>query len=145
MVPRVKLYDLAKLYLRRRVEIDGAIQLVLESGRVDWGDEVPCFESELAAWLGAKYCVTVNSGTAALRVALLALGVGRGDEVILTPNVDIASSSAFRSVGADIVWVDVDSVTLTMDLGGLRAAISPRTSAVMPIDLFGHPARLMEI
>ena len=145
MVPRVKLYDLAKLYLRRRVEIDGAIQRVLESGRVDWGDEVPCFESELAAWLGAKYCVTVNSGTAALRVALLALGVGRGDEVILTPNVDIASSSAVRSVGADIVWVDVDPVTLTMDLGGLRAAIGPRTSAVMPIDLFGHPARLMEI
>lgn len=145
MIPKVKLYDHAKLYLRRRVEIDDAIHRVLESGRVDWGDEVPCFESELAAWLGAKYCVTVNSGTAALRVALLALGVGPGDEVILTPNVDIASSSAIRSVGADVVWVDVDPVTLTMDLGGLRAAIGPRTSAVMPIDLFGHPARLMEI
>ncbi len=94
MVPRVKLHNHAKLYLRRRVEIDGAIQRVLESGRVDWGDEVPLFEAEFAAWLGAKYCVTVNSGTAALRVALLALGVGRGDAVILTPNVDVASSFA---------------------------------------------------
>ena len=141
----VPYYDHALLYRRRKPEIDGAIFRVLESGRLDWGPEVPAFEQEFAAWLGAPHAVTVNSGTAALKVALLALKVGRGDEVITVSNTDIASTSAIRLVGATPVWVDVDPVTLTMDIEAMKAAVTPRTRAILPVDLFGHPAAMPEI
>ncbi len=141
----VPYYDHALLYRRRKAVIDAAIFRVLESGRLDWGPEVPAFEAEFAAWLGAPHAVTVNSGTAALKVALLALGVGRGDEVITVANTDIASTSAVRLVGATPVWVDVDPVSLTMDLDAMAAALTPRTRAILPVDLFGHPAAMPEI
>ena len=92
----VPFYDHAKLYRQRKVDIDAAIHRVLDSGRLDWGDEVPAFEEEFARWNGAKHAVTVGSGTAALKIALLALGIGPGDEVVTVPNTDIASSSAIR-------------------------------------------------
>ncbi len=113
---------------------------MLESGRLDWGQEVPAFEAEFAAWVGAPFAVTTNSGTAALKVALLALGIGDGDEVITVANTDIASTSAIRLVGAKPVWVDVDPLSLTMDLDAMRAAAGPRTRAILPVDLYGHPA-----
>ncbi len=138
----VPFYDHAKLYRARKNEIDDAIQRVLASGRLDWGDEVPSFEEEFAAWVGASHAVTVGSGTAALKVALLALGIGPGDEVITVPNTDVASSSAIRFTGADVVWVDVDAATRTMDPDAFESAITSRTRAVMPVDLFGHPADL---
>ncbi|MBM6581862.1 DegT/DnrJ/EryC1/StrS family aminotransferase [Microvirga sp. BT689] len=141
----VPFYDHAKLYMARKDAIDAAIQRVLASGRLDWGDEVPAFEGEFAAWIGATHAVTVGSGTAALKVALLALGIGRGDEVITVPNTDVASSSAIRFTGADVVWVDVHPLTRTMDPDSFAAAITPRTRAVMPVDLFGHPADLDRI
>jgi dTDP-4-amino-4,6-dideoxygalactose transaminase len=141
----VPFYDHAKLYLARKREIDEAMQRVLASGRLDWGDEVPRFEDEFAAWVGASHAVTVGSGTAALKVALLALGIGPGDEVITVPNTDVASSSAIRFAGANVVWVDVDPTTRTMSPDALELAITPRTRAVMPVDLFGHPADLHAI
>ncbi|WP_210483924.1 DegT/DnrJ/EryC1/StrS family aminotransferase [Microvirga antarctica] len=141
----VPFYDHAKLYRARKREIDTAIQRVLESGRLDWGDEVPAFEQEFAAWNGASHAVTVGSGTAALKIALLALGIGPGDEVITVSNTDIASSSAIRLTGATVVWVDVEPESRTMDVNALEGAITPRTRAIMPVDLFGHPARLHEI
>ena len=141
----VPFYNHALLYARRRDDIDGAIRRVLESGRLDWGPEVPAFEAEFAAWVGAPFAVTTNSGTAALKVALLALGIGEGDEVITVANTDIASTSAVRLVGAKPVWVDVDPLSLTMDLDAMRAAAGPRTRAILPVDLFGHPAALPEI
>jgi dTDP-4-amino-4,6-dideoxygalactose transaminase len=142
MTMAVPFYDHAKLYRARKNEIDEAIQRVLASGRLDWGDEVPSFEEEFAAWVGASHAVTVGSGTAALKVALLALGIGPGDEVITVPNTDVASSSAIRFTGADVVWVDVDPTTRTMDPDAFESAITSRTRAVMPVDLFGHPADL---
>jgi dTDP-4-amino-4,6-dideoxygalactose transaminase len=141
----VPFYDHAALYRRRREAIDGAIHKVLASGRLDWGDEVPAFEAEFAAFVGAKRVVTTNSGTAALKIALMALGVGPGDEVITVPNTDIGTVSAIRHCGARPVFVDVDPATLCMDAGAARAAITPRTVALLPVDLFGQPADLIAL
>ncbi|MHB2165903.1 DegT/DnrJ/EryC1/StrS family aminotransferase [Alsobacter sp. R-9] len=141
----VPFYDHARLYRRDKAAIDAAIARVLESGRLDWGPEVPAFEAAFAAWVGAPHAVTTNSGTAALKVALMALGVGTGDEVVTVANTDIASASAIRLVGARPVFVDVDPQSLTMDLDAMRAAVTPRTKAILPVDLFGHPAAMPEI
>jgi len=138
----VPLYDHARLYRRRKAEIDAAIARVLESGRLDWGDEVPAFETEFAAFVGAAHAVTVNSGTAALKIALLALGVGPGDEVITVANSDIGTVSAIHHCGAASVLVDVDPATRCMDPDAVRAAITPRTRAILPVDLYGHPAAM---
>lgn len=142
---RVPFYDHARIYRRRKAEIDAAIARVLDSGRLDWGDEVPSFESEFAAFLGASHAVTTNSGTAALKIALLALGIGRGDEVITVPNSDIGTVSAIHHVGAASVWVDVEPGSLCMNVDAARAAITPRTRAILPVDLYGHPAALVEL
>ena len=136
----VAFYDHARVYDASRDVIDAAMARVLSSGRLDWGPEVPAFEAEFAAWLGALHVVTVGSGTTALLVALLALGIGPGDEVITVPNTDIACSSAIRFAGARIVWVDVDPATRCMDPEVAEAAITRRTKALMPVDLYGHPA-----
>jgi dTDP-4-amino-4,6-dideoxygalactose transaminase len=141
----VPFYNHARVYRRRKSEIDAAILGVLESGRLDWGDHVPAFEAEFAAFVGAPHCVTVNSGTAALKAALLALGIGPGDEVITVPNTDIGTVSAIHLAGATSVFVDVDPATLCMDVAAARAAITPRTRALLPVDMFGHPAALVEL
>ena len=141
----VPFYDHAKLYSIRKTEIDHAIFKVIESGKLDWGDEVPAFEAEFAAFVGAAHVVTTNSGTAALKIALLALGLGPGDEVITVNNTDIGTISAIHFTGADSVWVDVDPATLCMDVAMVRAAIGPRTRAILPVDMFGQPAALEEI
>jgi dTDP-4-amino-4,6-dideoxygalactose transaminase len=141
----VPLYDHAKLYASEKPQIDAAIARVLTSGALDWGDEVPAFEAELAAWLGAAHVVGVGSGTAALKSALLALGIGPGDEVITVPNNDIAGSSAIRFVGATPVWVDIDPATRNIDIIQTEAAITPRTRAILPVDMYGHPADLVAL
>ena len=138
----IPLYSHAKLYFAKKPSIDAAIDRVLTSGHLDWGPEVPAFETEFATWVGATHAVSVGSGTAALKAALLAIGVGHGDEVITVPNTDIAGSSAIRFVGAHVVWVDVDPATRCIDPDAAAAAITPRTKAIMPVDLYGHPAEL---
>ncbi|MCZ8311312.1 MAG: DegT/DnrJ/EryC1/StrS family aminotransferase [Magnetospirillum sp.] len=141
----VAFYDHARIYKRRKAEIDAAILGVLESGRLDWGDHVPAFEAEFAAFVGGAHAVTVNSGTAAIKIALLALGIGPGDEVITVSNTDIGTISAIHFVGAKCVWVDVDPHTLCMDVGQAEAAITQHTRALLPVDMFGHPAALVEL
>lgn len=138
----VPLYDHAKLYLGARDRIDAAIARVLTSGRLDWGPEVPAFETAFGDWVGAAHTVSTGSGTAALKAALLGLGIGPGDEVITVPNTDIACSSAIRFAGATVVWVDVDPATRCMCPEAAAAAITPRTRALLPVDLYGHPADL---
>ena len=145
MMMRVPLYDHARIYRRRKAEIDAAILRVLDSGELDWGDEVPSFENEFAAFLGASHAVTTNSGTASLKIALLALGIGCGDEVITVPNSDIGTVSAIHHVGAASVWVDVEPGSMCMSFDAARAAITPRTRAILPVDLYGHPAALFEL
>ena len=141
----VRFHNHQRLYKRRKPEIDAAIARVIASGRFDWGDEVPAFEAEFAAWVGAAYAVCVNSGTAALKVALLALDIGPGDEVITVGNTDIASSSSIHHTGGRPVWVEIDPVSKCMDVDALRAAITPRTRAILPVDLYGHPADMKAI
>lgn len=141
----VTFYNHQQLYQRQKPEIDAAIARVIASGRFDWGDEVPAFEAEFAAWNGASHAVGVASGTAALKVALLALGIGPGDEVITVSNTDIGSSSSIHHTGATPIWVDIDPVSRNMDVDALAAAIGPRTRAILPVDLYGHPADMTAI
>lgn len=141
----ISFYNHQRLYQRNKPEIDTAIARVIASGRFDWGDEVPAFEAEFAAWNGASHAVAVASGTAALKVALLGLGIGPGDEVITVANTDIGSSSSIHHCGATPIWVDIDPVSRNMDVDALVLAIGPRTRAILPVDLYGHPANMSAI
>jgi dTDP-3-amino-3,4,6-trideoxy-alpha-D-glucose transaminase len=142
---RVALYDYAKLYRDHCGEIDAAIARVLQSGQFRWGEEVPAFEEEFANWVGARHAVAVGSGTAALTAALRALGIGPGDEVITVANTDLAGSAAISAVGASVVWVDIDPESRCIDTTACEAAITPRTRALLPVDMYGHPADMIEM
>lgn len=130
--------DLTAQYLELKAEVDEAIQRVLQSGRYVLADETRAFEEEFARYLGVEHAVGVNSGTDAIMMALWALGVGRGDEVITTPFTAIPTYSAIRHIGATAVFVDIDPRTFLMDLDQVAAAITPRTRAVVPVHLFGN-------
>src|SRR4029077_16853393 len=102
--PRVPMYDLRAEYHTQKHAIDGAIQRVLESGVLIMGPELDAFEDEFARFCGTRHAVGVASGTAALHLALLACGVGQGDEVITVPNTDIPTTMSITHCGASIVW-----------------------------------------
>lgn len=118
---------------------------VLDSGQLAQGPVVEAFENEFASWCGVKHAVAVNSGTAALHLVMLAHGIGKGDEVITTPFTFVASANAALFVGARPVLVDIEPVTFCLDPDRIEAAITPRTKAIMPVDLYGHPAQIPEI
>jgi dTDP-4-amino-4,6-dideoxygalactose transaminase len=113
---------------------------VLDSGQFVLGDEVVAFEREFAAYCGAADAVAVNSGTSALHLALLAAGIGPGDEVVTVPYTFIATIAAIQYAGATPVLVDIEPATCTMDPARVEAAITPRTKAIVPVHLYGHPA-----
>src|SRR6266702_2824621 len=119
-------------------EFDGAIREVIESSAFAGGPFVERFEQEFAAYCGCKYAIGVGNGTDALWLALLAAGVGPGDEVITVPNTFMATAEAITYSGARPVFVDVDENTYTMDPAGLEAAITDRTRAIVPVHLFGQ-------
>lgn len=125
-------------------EIDAAVR-VLRSGMVVQGPEVAAFEDEFAALVDGRHCVAVNSGTSALHLALLALGVGPGDEVIVPSFSFAASANAVRLVGADPVFVDIEPEYFTLDPEAVSAAVGERTAAIMPVHLYGHPADMTAI
>src|SRR5262245_50797368 len=106
------------------------------------GPDVVQFEKNFAKFVGAEHCVGFNSGTSALHVALLLLGIGPGDEVITTPFTFVATSWAISYVGAKPVFVDVDDATFNLDPKLVERAITPRTKVIMPVHLYGHPADL---
>lgn len=133
----VPFVDLKAQYASIRPEVAGAIGEVLESASFILGPAVDGFEREFAAYVGSAHCVGVESGTAALKVALEALGVGAGDEVILPANTYIASAIAVSAVGARPVLVDADDAYL-IDAGAIEDAIGPRTKALMPVHLYGQ-------
>ncbi|MER5213165.1 DegT/DnrJ/EryC1/StrS family aminotransferase [Streptomyces sp. NPDC002838] len=122
-----------------------AIARVLESGQFRWGEEVPDFEEEFASWVDARHAVAVGSGTAALTAALRALGIGPGDEVITVANTDLAGSAAISAVGASVVWVDIAPESRCIDTTACEAAITARTRALLPVDMYGHPADMIEM
>ena len=141
----VAMYDPAALYRSQKTDIDAAILRVLESGKILWGPEGPSFEAEFANWLGATHVVTTGSGSASLRAALRALGIGPGDEVITVANTDLGDSASIRMVGARVRWVDIDPVSRCMDPALVTGAITPATKAIMPVDMYGHPADMIAL
>jgi dTDP-4-amino-4,6-dideoxygalactose transaminase len=137
---KVPFLDLGAQVRSIRPEIDQAIAKILDTTQFVLGDEVAAFEKEFAAAHGAQQGIAVNSGTSALHVALLAAGVGPGDEVITVTHTFVATVAAVRYTGATPVFVDVDPVTFTMDPAKVEAAIGPRTKAILPVHLYGQPA-----
>ncbi|MEY2428110.1 MAG: hypothetical protein QOJ40_995 [Verrucomicrobiota bacterium] len=125
-----------------RKEVDAAIARAIDNCTFCLGPDVAQFEKDFARFCGANQCVGFNSGTSALHVALLLLNVGPGDEVITTPFTFIATSWAISYVGARPVFVDVEDATFNLDPKLVERAITPRTRAIMPVHLYGHPADL---
>jgi dTDP-4-amino-4,6-dideoxygalactose transaminase len=136
----VPFVDLTTQYLGIKGEILTAVADVLESGQFVLGREVAAFEQEFAAFCKVQHGIAVNSGTSALHLALLAAGVGPGDEVITVPCTFVATVAAVVYTGATPVFVDVDPVSYTMDPAQVEAAITPKTKAVLPVHLYGNPA-----
>jgi dTDP-4-amino-4,6-dideoxygalactose transaminase len=136
----VGLADLVAQYRTIQAEVDASIHEVLESGRFILGPVVAHLEAEIAAFCGARYGVAVNSGTDALLLALLAHGIGPGDEVITTPFTFVATVEAILHAGATPVFADIDECTFNMSAESAAARVTPRTRALMPVDLFGQMA-----
>ena len=134
------LVDLARQHRALRAELHSTLGDVLDSGSYILGDEVDAFEEEFAAYCETSECVGVASGTAAVQLALEAVGVGRGDEVIAPANTFIASVAPVVRLGARPVLVDCDPTTATLDIEQAMAALGPRTKAVLAVHLYGHPA-----
>ena len=137
---KVPYLDLKAQYQSIKPEIDAAIARVLDSCQFVLGSEVAGFEQEFATYCGAAECIGLNSGTSALHLALLAAGVGAGDEVITVPFTFVASVAAILYAGARPVLVDIDPRSFTMDPAAIEAAITPRTKAILPVHLYGQPA-----
>jgi dTDP-4-amino-4,6-dideoxygalactose transaminase len=132
--------DLKAQYLSIKGEIDAAIQRVIENSQFILGPEVEAFEKEMAAYCGTSFAIGVASGTEALQLALLACGIGSGDEVITTPFTFIATAEAITQCGAVPVFVDIDPVTYNIDPNLIEAKITPKTRCILPVHLYGHPA-----
>ncbi len=137
--------DIQAQYRPLRAEIDAAIGGVLDSGRFILGPEVSGLESEVSTRLQGRPCIGVANGTDALVIALQALDVGPGDEVITTPYTFYATAEAIARIGATPVFVDIDPKTATIDPELIEAAITERTKAIIPVDIFGHPADMTPI
>jgi UDP-2-acetamido-2-deoxy-ribo-hexuluronate aminotransferase len=132
--------DLAAQQDRLRTEIEAGIARVLSHGKYILGPEVEELEEKLAAYTGVSHCITCANGTDALQIALMALGVGPGDEVITPGFSYIATAEAVVLLGARPVYVDIDPATYNLDPAGLEVAITPRTKAIIPVSLYGQPA-----
>jgi dTDP-4-amino-4,6-dideoxygalactose transaminase len=137
---KVPYLDLKAQYQSIKPEIDAAIARVLDSCQFVLGSEVAEFEREFSTYCGAAECIALNSGTSALHLALLAAGIGPGDEVITVPFTFVASVAAVLYTGARPVLVDIEPRSFTMDPAAIEAAITPRTKAILPVHLYGQPA-----
>src|SRR5262245_19710732 len=142
---KIPLVDLQSMHAEVRDELDEAWRQVGLSAQFVGGEAVENFESKWADYCGTKYCVGVGSGTAALELTLAALGLGKGDEVIVPANTFIATAEAVASVGARVAFVDVDPATLLITAEILKQAITSRTAAVIAVHLYGQPADMDSI
>lgn len=138
----IPFFDLTKQYESIQSEIDAATARVLKGGWYILGPEVKAFEKEFADYIGVKHAIGVGSGTEAIHIALLALGIGAGDQVITVPNTAVATVAAIELTGARPVLVDVRSDTMLIDVEKIERAITPRTKAIIPVHLFGQSADL---
>jgi dTDP-4-amino-4,6-dideoxygalactose transaminase len=141
----IALVDLKGQYDTIKPEIDAAIASVISETSFIGGPHVSAFEEAFARYCGVKYCVGVANGTDALFLALRALGIGPGDEVITVANSFVATSEAIRMAGAQVVFVDADPKTLNIDVDLIEEKITPRTKAIIPVHLYGQPADLAPI
>ena len=130
--------DLQTQYQKYQAEIDARMRAVLTHGQFIMGPEIAELEAALARYVGVKHCITVASGTDSLEIALRALGIGAGDEVITVPFTWISTAEAVALTGAQPVFVDIEARTYNIDLDQIEAAITPRTKAIMPVSLFGQ-------
>lgn len=144
MSKSVEFIDLKAQYAALREAIDGRMRTVLDHGQFIMGPEVKELEEKLGAFAGAE-CITVSSGTEALLIALMAMGVGPGDEVITSPFTFAATAEVIALVGATPVFVDVEADTANIDASRIAAAVSEKTRAIMPVSLYGQPADMTEI
>lgn len=135
----VPFVDLTREYNEIADEVDDAINAVLESGRFIQAEQVEAFEREFAECIGTEHAMGVNSGSDALTLALQALGIGEGDEVITVSHTFISTANAILKNGARPVFVDVDEETLCMSPQAVSEAITPATKAIIPVHLYGHP------
>ena len=140
MTQPIPLVDLHAQYTSIRADIDRAIQTIIDTSSFVMGPAVRQFESAFAAFCGVNHCVGVSNGTAALELALRALAIGPGAEVITASHTFIATAEAISNVGAKPVFVDIDPETYTMTPAAVAAAITPATSALLPVHIYGQPA-----
>ncbi len=143
--PAIPFVDLKAQYRRLKPAIDARIAAVLEHGRFILGPEVEELEERLAQYVGVRHCIGVSDGTTALQIALMALGVGPGDEVVTPSFTFIATAETIAIVGARPVFVDIDPRTYNLDPDRLEAAITTRTRAIMPVSLYGQCADMAAI
>jgi len=141
----VPFVDLQAQYRAIKAEVDEAIARVVENATFILGREVEAFEEAFADYLGARFCVGVSNGTAAIQLAVTACGIGAGDEVIVPANSFFATAEAVSTAGATPVFVDADPVSYTIDVNRIEAAITGRTRAIIPVHLYGQPADLDSI
>src|SRR5579862_5565337 len=142
---KVPLLDLKAEYHELRDQILPALDRVCENSAFVLGEDVEQFESEFATYCDVKHCVALSSGTAALHLGLLALGVQPGDEVITSPNTFLATAEAITYCGARPIFVDIDPATANLDPKLLECAIRPCTRAIIPVHLYGRPADMNAI
>ena len=142
---RIPMIDLAGQYRDLKAQIEPAMAATLNAAQYILGPNVQAFEAEAAKYLGVKHAITCANGTDALHLALLAAGIGPGDEVITTPFTFIATAEAIAYVGAKAVFVDIDPQTLNIDVAQVAQAITPKTKALLPVHLFGQPANIQPL
>lgn len=139
---KVPVLDLKAEYAELRHEILPAMDRVCQNAEYVLGAEVEAFEREFADFCGSKHCIALSTGTAALHLGLLAMGVQPDDEVITTPNTFLATAEAITYCGAVPVFVDIDPATANLDAKLIERAITPRTRAILPVHLYGRPAEM---
>lgn len=144
-VSAIPVEDLTRQFAEIGDELRAALELVLPGGRYTLGSQLTAFEEDFAAFCGTRYAVGTSNGTDALHLALLACGIGPGDEVITTPNSYIATAFAISYVGATPVFIDVEPLTYNMDPDRLEEAITGRTRAVIAVHLYGQPCEMAPI
>ncbi len=138
-VNSIPAFDIKQQYATIEAEVSAAVLEVLASGRYIGGPLVESFEQQFATYHDVNYCIGCNSGTDALYLALRALEIGQGDEVITTPFTFVATAEVISAVGAKPIFVDIDTDTFNIDLQQVAAAITPKTKAIIPVHLFGQP------
>jgi dTDP-4-amino-4,6-dideoxygalactose transaminase len=137
---KIHMVDVVGQYQKIKPDVDAAIHKVLDSGQFVLGKEVGEFECQIAGYLGVRYAVGCASGTDALQVAMMALGIGPGDEIITTPFTFVATTETIVLLGAKPVYVDIDPKTFNIDPGQIERAITSKTKAIIPVHLYGQSA-----